>query len=151
MFYQHFLKFFIILIIIIFFGIVISPTVFAAPVTFIKQFNNSLEKTGGEAGYDKIAAPNTAESTLTTKIGSYIQVALSLLGVIFLVLMIYGGYVWMKARGNETDVTRAKDIITNAGVGLVIVISAYAISYFVIFYLQSPALIAPAAPAPPAS
>ncbi|MCX6796066.1 MAG: hypothetical protein NTW06_01050 [Candidatus Falkowbacteria bacterium] len=139
MFLQRFLKFFIILVIIIFLGTAISPAVIAAPIKFKTQFDNSLQKTGGGAGYTPIGL-NQAEKTLTTKIGKYIQAALSFLGVLFLILMIYGGYVWMKARGNESEVTRAKEILTNAGIGLVIVILAYAISYFVISALANGAL-----------
>jgi hypothetical protein len=146
MFFQHFLKFFLILIIIIFLGVTVSPPVFATPAKYSTQFNNSLEKTGFNAGYKNTTIdPKTVGTNLTTKIGKYINFILSFLGVIFLFLMIYGGYVWMKARGNEADVTRAKEILTNAGIGLVIVVLAYAISYFVIFYLQNPALnVAPA-------
>ena len=65
-------------------------------------------------------------------IGTVIQTALSLLGVIFVILMIYGGYLWMTAKGNEEQVVKAKNVIIAAITGLVIVIAAYAISYFVI-------------------
>ena len=44
--------------------------------------------------------------------------------------MIYGGITWMTAGGNETTVTNAKKTITAAIIGLVIVISAYAITLF---------------------
>ncbi|HNX11265.1 MAG TPA: hypothetical protein PKI61_03935 [bacterium] len=58
--------------------------------------------------------------------------ALSLLGVIFLILMIYGGISWMTAQGNDQKVSKAKDIIMNSITGLVIVAAAYAITYFVV-------------------
>jgi hypothetical protein len=53
-------------------------------------------------------------------------------GIIFLFLLIYGGIFWMTARGNESQVEKAKNIITNSLVGLIIVLLAYAISVFVI-------------------
>ena len=139
MFWQRFLKIFTILIIVVFLGTAISPAVIAAPIKFKTQFDNSLKSTGEVAGY-RAFDPKGGGKALMVYIGIYIQAALSFLGVLFLILMIYGGYVWMKARGNESEVTRAKDILTNAGIGLVIVVLAYAISYFVIFYLQSSAL-----------
>jgi hypothetical protein len=135
---ECFIKKIIILIIVVFFIVSIYPAAFAAPTpTFKNQFENSLQKTSGAAGYPSDLKLVDAKDELIITIGEYIQMALSFLGVLFLLLMIYGGYVWMKARGNETDVTRAKDIITNSGIGLVIVISAYAISYFVIYYFQT--------------
>lgn len=64
-------------------------------------------------------------------IGVIIGVILSFLGVIFLLLIIYGGFLWMTAAGNEEKVTKAKKIIQNSIVGLIIVIAAYAITVFV--------------------
>ena len=57
---------------------------------------------------------------------------LSIIGVIFFVLAVYGGFIWMKARGNDKEVERAKEILTNAMIGIILVFAAYAISRFVI-------------------
>lgn len=65
-------------------------------------------------------------------IGGLIQAALGFVGVIFLVLMLYAGFLWMTARGNNEQVTKAKDLITGAIIGIVIVASAYAITSFVV-------------------
>ena len=100
----------------------------------------------GDSGLDKTAAgtghaTGDGEEQLTQKIGDIVQAVLSFLGVIFLVLMIYGGYLWMTARGNEEQVTKAKNLITAAIIGLIIVISAYAISYFIIKSLSDTTLL----------
>lgn len=76
-------------------------------------------------------------------VGGYIQGALALLGVIFLVLLVYGGYLWMIARGEEAEVTKAKDTIKMAVIGLIIVLAAYAITYYVVFYLSTASGLAP--------
>lgn len=65
-------------------------------------------------------------------IGLVVKGALSLLGVVFLILMVYGGYEWMTAHGDEQKVTKAKDTIRSAIIGLIVVLGAYAISYFVV-------------------
>jgi hypothetical protein len=64
-------------------------------------------------------------------IGALIGVALSFLGIIFLVLTIYAGFTWMTAGGNETKVLRAKATLRNSVIGLIIVVSAYSITRFV--------------------
>jgi hypothetical protein len=64
--------------------------------------------------------------------GVVIQTILSLLGVIFIVLIIYAGVTWMTAEGDEAKVEKAQKILRNAIIGLIIIITAYAISYFVI-------------------
>jgi len=60
-----------------------------------------------------------------------INVAFSLMGVIALVLIIYAGFIWMIARGNEEEVKRAIEILKGAVIGLVILFASYSIGYFV--------------------
>jgi cytochrome bd-type quinol oxidase subunit 2 len=92
---------------------------------------DNLQKVGSESG------PYAAASsfTLTTAIGSIIKVFLSLLGVIFVGLMVYAGYNWMIARGEEEKVTIAKDTIKRAIIGLIITVGSYAIWNFIYNYL----------------
>ena len=54
-----------------------------------------------------------------------------MVGLIFLILMIYAGYLWMTARGEEGPIETAKKIITSSIIGFVLVASAYAITVFV--------------------
>ncbi|MEK7508917.1 MAG: hypothetical protein AAB568_03645 [Patescibacteria group bacterium] len=75
--------------------------------------------------------------------GRYINGALALLGVVFLVLLVYGGYIWMIARGEEAEVTKAKDTIKMAVIGLIIVLAAYAITYYVVSTLSVSSGLAP--------
>ena len=77
------------------------------------------------------------EISMFNIISTIISAVLSLLGVIFLILIIYAGYMWMMARGDEKTVNKAKDTLTRAIVGIIIVVGAYAISYFVMSKLES--------------
>ncbi|MFA6017692.1 MAG: Ig-like domain-containing protein [Patescibacteria group bacterium] len=73
-----------------------------------------------------------ADTDLLTIIGRVINVALSLLGVICLILFVYAGAIWMTAGGDGKRVEKAKAILINAVVGLVITLSAYAIATFIL-------------------
>jgi amino acid transporter len=77
-------------------------------------------------------AIDSGKNDLAGIVGIGIQAFLGLLGMIFLVLILYAGYMWMIARGEEEKVEKAKDTLTRAVIGLIIVVGAYAISYFVI-------------------
>lgn len=83
------------------------------------------EETGGAAGIK-------ADKTLPEMVGSIINVALGFLGIVFLVLLLYAGFLWMTAAGDETKVKKATGMITQAIIGLVIVVAAFAISNFVL-------------------
>jgi len=74
---------------------------------------------------------NGESSSLSAQVANVIEVFLSLLGMIFVVLIIYSGYNWMTAGGDSGKVDNAKDTIKKAVVGLIIIISAYSITYFV--------------------
>lgn len=65
-------------------------------------------------------------------IASIINVALSLLGIVAVVIILAGGFTWMTAGGNEENVEKAKKLIIAGIVGLAIILSAYAIANFVI-------------------
>lgn len=69
-------------------------------------------------------------------IGALIGVFLSMLGVIFLILVVYGGFVWMLSAGNEVKVLRAKKILTQAVIGLIITMSSYSLTLFIFQSLQ---------------
>lgn len=81
--------------------------------------------------------PEATQRSLEQIVGSVIQSVLALIGILFLVLAIYGGYTWMMARGNEQEVDKAKDTIKAGVIGLGIMLGAYAISNLVLYYLAS--------------
>ena len=91
-------------------------------------YNNSLNETANKTGHANLALSN---NTLADTIGSVIGAFLSILGVLFLVLMIYGGYIWMVSRGNEQEVNRARDLIKDAIIGFIIISIAYGVTFFV--------------------
>lgn len=69
---------------------------------------------------------------LEESLGMLISVLLGVLGIIFLVLVIWAGFLWMTAGGDDKKVGKAKGILVTAVIGLVILLSAYAISSFVL-------------------
>lgn len=73
----------------------------------------------------------TTQNTLTDYVGNIISVFLGLLGSIFVILIVYGGYIWMTAAGNEEKVTRAQQIIKSAVIGIIVLVAVYAIWIFI--------------------
>ena len=66
-----------------------------------------------------------------------VNVLLGFLGIIAIIIILYGGFVWMTAGGNEEKVSQAKKIITAGIIGLVIIFVSFAIASFVITQLIS--------------
>ena len=90
--------------------------------------NKNFTDTSAAAGVDTAKG----EGALPKLIGGFIKQAIGLLGIILVVLIIYAGFLWMTAAGNEDKVKKAKAILTNAVVGMVLIFAAYAVTDFVI-------------------
>ncbi len=105
----------------------ICPYSTYAETLFEKSLNDTAKGTGHES-------MEIAKRSLPEIIGIIIQAILAFLGVAFLILIIYGGYLWMLARGNEQQVEKAKNIIKNALIGLIVVLAAWAITFFLMSY-----------------
>jgi hypothetical protein len=85
-----------------------------------------------DLGLEEAAAIGLSTNSITTIIGRIINVFFGLLGIILLVLYLYGGFLWMTAGGDDSKVQQAKQVLTNATIGLVIIMSAYAIAFFIV-------------------
>ena len=72
------------------------------------------------------------ETNFPTTIGQILFYAVSMIGAIFFILMVYGGFLWMTAGGSSEKTKKAMAIMRNGAIGVVIVLSAYAITRFVI-------------------
>ena len=89
--------------------------------------------TAVDLGLDQVSStiglPTTDIRLIVARI---VRVALGLLGIIAVVLMIYAGFLWMTAGGNEERIGTAKKIMANGVIGLIIILAAYSITYFVV-------------------
>lgn len=69
--------------------------------------------------------------------GRIIGYVLAFVGVIFFAIMVYGGFLWMTARGAPEQVKRAKDMIEQAAIGMVVVFLSYVVTTFILRTLLS--------------
>ena len=88
------------------------------------KFNQGLEKTGLSAGYPVAAAANPG-NFLARMFGSVLTPMF--MGVNAMLILMYGGYTLLMARGNEEQVAKAKTIIANTVIASIVAFSAYAI------------------------
>lgn len=93
------------------------------------RLNSSWQIMIKQAGY---AADVSEIPSLSRVVASIVFIFLAASGVIFVILFIYGGAIWLTALGNEERVKEAKTILFNAIIGIVIVFSAYSLTYFMV-------------------
>ena len=135
-----------------FFATPVSAVGTGVACTTVPDINGVTTKctTAGDACIDGFCKPNsdtyglnTIENTvtlgkrsLTETVAQLINVALSLLGIIAVVIVLVGGFKWMTAGGNDEKTGEARKWIFSGIIGLAIVMSAWAITRFVFAQLQ---------------
>lgn len=89
------------------------------------EFQNNVDKLALDTGY-------STEDTIEARIGTIVRVVLSIIGSIFLLFTVLAGFKWMRAGGNQETVKKAQDQIKSLIIGLIIVLAAYALSYWIV-------------------
>ncbi len=69
---------------------------------------------------------------LRDTIGGIVNIVLGFLGILATLIILLGGFKWMTSQGNTEKVDEAKKLIGAGIVGLVIILTAYAVSRFVL-------------------
>lgn len=97
------------------------------------EIKNKLEPIGRYA----FNQPNLLEqgginNIFIDRVAAVIAIFLGLLGIVFVILIIYAGYLWMTAQGNEEQAKEAQTTIRNAIIGVIVIGLSYALTAFVI-------------------
>jgi hypothetical protein len=91
---------------------------------------------GGPGLYDglKCVGSNPQISALTdivTIIANVVRILLTLAGALGVIFLIVGGIMYVVSAGDQGQLKRAKDIITNVITGLVVIFVAYGVVTFI--------------------
>ncbi|HTM68095.1 MAG TPA: pilin [Candidatus Binatia bacterium] len=87
---------------------------------------------GVDLGLNYATAIGLGTQDVRTTVSNVIKAFMGLLGIVAVVIILLGGFKWMTAGGNEEKVAEAKKLIISGVIGLVIILSAYAIAQFVV-------------------
>ncbi|MFH0854459.1 MAG: hypothetical protein V1891_03125, partial [bacterium] len=106
----------------------------AARENVVGGLNNTMDQAGLNG--QKMAASDVTEDGMNIKmsglVGKMMNIILGTVGSVFLIIAIYAGFLWMTAGGNEDQVGKAKHLITAAAIGMLLILGAYAITWFVV-------------------
>lgn len=99
---------------------------------------NLLKTQEGFKGNEIQAAfGNDKPDDIRLTIVRFIMISLSVIGVIFVILLVFAGFKYMTAAGNEDKIKDSLKQITQAVIGLVIILSAWSISYFILLRVRA--------------
>jgi hypothetical protein len=100
------------------------------PSQSIAQYQNPKDINYGLDNITRIEVSKT--SNLHETVAMIINIILGFLGVIAVIIILYAGFQWMTAAGNDEQVKDAKKMIVEATIGLVIIFLSWAIANFII-------------------
>lgn len=113
-----------------------------------------LKEAAGVAGLSNTGGSEELPSLVGIVVGSL----LSITGVAFFLLSLYGGFLWMTARGNDQQIEQGRNTLKAAIIGIIVVVASYAITSLVLEAYketpkreEAPAPGTPSAPAAPES
>ncbi|MFH1789898.1 MAG: hypothetical protein ABH832_02410 [bacterium] len=92
------------------------------------NINEFIPLVGQTAGFDTAVT----DTTLSQTVGKIIKSVLAMVGTVFLALTVYAGLLWMTAGGKEESVEKAIKIFRTSLIGLIIVVTSYSITVFVL-------------------
>ncbi len=86
-----------------------------------------LDTTAEEAGFD----PEGTEADATALVANFVNVLMTISGIVFLLIIVYGGFLYMTAGGQEDRIKKAKRMLVSGIIGVIIITSSFAISFYV--------------------
>ncbi len=109
-------------------GIAIFSILFTVAIFLLPDFAFAQIDTG----LNEVSGTGLSDTDPRVVVARVIRVALGFLGVVALVLILFAGWLYMTSGGAPDKVDKAKKILSSAAVGLVIVLSAFAIASFIL-------------------
>jgi len=92
-----------------------------------------------QAAAQSVRTPSKLRGTEFTNIAdaitAFFNIAITVAGVVFVLLFLIGGIQYLAAAGNEDNTNKAKKLLVDAVVGLVIVIVSWAVGTYVLSLL----------------
>lgn len=86
--------------------------------------------------------------TVSVFVGNMIRTLLAATGIIFLIITVYAGILYMTAQGDDSKIKKAKSMLTSSVIGLIIIVGAYAITRYVVDALSRAATVTTTTGAP---
>ncbi|MCX6792408.1 MAG: IPT/TIG domain-containing protein [Candidatus Falkowbacteria bacterium] len=98
--------------------------------------SNLVHAQGLDTGINYVNGTGLSNQDPRVAIANIIRIILGFLGVLALGLIMYAGFIWMTAKGEEEKIENAKKIMIGAVIGLVIVLASFGIASYIISRLS---------------
>ena len=117
-------------------ALALLPGIATAAVDGAGTILQGAQTSANLSGIDTKASGN-AGAYFSAAIGRALNIVFTVMGAIFMTVILIGGYKWMTAGGNEENVKKAKEFIVNGINGMIVMFMAYALVYIIFVALNA--------------
>lgn len=112
----------------------VTVSCISLPFVSSAQESQILQGTGGGTSTQDVITDTTGLGTENPEdiTISLVNVVLGFLSLVAVVIIMYGGFTWMTAAGNEDKIKTAQDILKAAVIGLIIILASWALTNYLI-------------------
>ncbi|MFA6537609.1 MAG: pilin [Patescibacteria group bacterium] len=112
-------------------GLFLPTAIFAtAQKIEIKDGGGKLLTTGVTNNKTALGMENSA--SVPDIVANVIKFVMAIVGMVMLVLTVYAGVLWMTAGGSVENIEKAKKLLKNAVIGLILIMAAYTVTDFAV-------------------
>jgi len=110
----------------------LTQVAWAGNTTALQEVTSGIQKTSDQAG----VTPAPGSGDLSAMAGRAINYFFGIVAIVFLTVIIIGGYLWMASGGNEENMQKAKTFILNGIFGLMVIFIAYGLVALILVALK---------------
>ncbi len=96
----------------------------------------ALAQADSSYGLSSFTDSGLGTTNLIAMIANIVRWILGVLGVLAVLLVLYAGFIWMTAGGDTAKIAKAKAILKNAIIGLIIIFSSFSIASFLVSHFS---------------
>lgn len=103
------------------------------PSPLSEELSKELRESGAKAAALSLHINLSVAERLDPRIyaAGLIRSALSLVGILFIALIIYGGALWMLSRGEEEKIKKAKQVLSRSVIGIILILGSYSLAFYI--------------------
>lgn len=120
--------------------LLVSSFIFGSLVLASGHTENALKglnETAGAANISQTAEGVSPTTGLSIFLGVTINYLFGAVAIVFIVIILIGGYLWMAARGSQEQIDKAKKFVTNGFFGLMVIFLSYALVFLILAALSN--------------
>ncbi|MCX6807535.1 MAG: hypothetical protein NTZ80_01870 [Patescibacteria group bacterium] len=112
-------------------GLIRVSAMFLAIIGFVKTAFAAAQMNAATVNLGNSLTSIDTESDVWTQLGVFINYILSAIGLVVLLMLLYGGVIILTSQGSDDKIGEARKIIMYAIVGAVIIALAYALNSWI--------------------